>query len=208
MSEFEREFPRYRLVETQHGDDLQAVAARALGDANRWPELVWLNALSWPFLTDDPHLVADGVLLTGSLIRVPAPAGFAEDKSSTEDVYERDCALRGKLLEADESGDFAIVAGVDNLTQQLKHAVTTPRGQLRRHPEYGCMIWRLLGTVNGPTAGALGAEYVKATLLADYRVTAVPTSRAEISGDVVRISAQADALSGGAVEVRADSASS
>lgn len=208
MSEFERELPKYRLAETWHGDDLQAVAHRELGDANRWPELVWINELSWPFLTDDPQRVAPGVLLTGSLVKVPAPAGFSEDKSSTEDVYERDCLLNRKLLEVDAGGDFAIVAGVDNLTQQLEHAIITPRGQARRHPQYGCMVWRLLGTVNGPTAGRLGAEYVKATLLADYRVTGVSRAQAEIVGDAVRITAQADAVTGGAIEVQADSTSS
>lgn len=201
MSEFERQLPLYRLVETHHGDDLQAVASRELGDANRWPELVWINELVWPYITDDPLRVEAGVLLSGSLIKVPAPGGFSEDKYSTEDVYERDCVLRGKLLDADGSGDFDIVSGVPNLTQQLKHAIVTPRGQATRHPDYGCLVWRLLGTVNGPVAGMLGAEYVKATLLSDYRVADVPLSSASIIGDKVEITAQADAVTGMKVDV-------
>lgn len=204
MSEFERELPSYRLVATHHGDDLQAVAARELGDANRWPELIWLNSLVWPYLTDDHARIAPGVVLNGSLIKVPAPAGFSEDKSGADDVYAADAQLQNKLLEADEFGDFAVVRGVSNLTQQLKHAVDTPRGQASRHPQYGCMVWRLKGTVNGPTAGALGAEYVKATLKADYRVASVTKASAEISGDSIRITAQANAVVGGEIEVRSD----
>lgn len=204
MSEFERAMPTYRLVESHYGDDLQAVAARELGDANRWPELVWLNALVHPYLTDDQRLVRAGVLLNGSLLKVPAPTGFTEDKSSTEDVYERDCQLRGRLLQDDGAGDFAVVVGVDNLTQQLKHAVDTPRGQARRHPEYGCMAWRLKGTVNGPTAGALGAEYVKATLLADYRVVSVTRATAQVNGDAILIEAEAEALAGGTIRLMSD----
>ena len=208
MSEFERALPKYRLVETHHGDDLQAVAHRELGDANRWPELAWINELVYPYLTDDEARVAAGVLLNGSMLKVPAPTGFTEDKSSTEDVYERDCELRGKLLQVDEHGDFAVVAGVDNLTQQLRHAIDTPRGQARRHPEYGCLVWRLHGKVNGPMAGMLGAAYVKATLEADYRVVRAPSSQASIEGDVLRVAADAETLSGGTIRLRTESEAS
>lgn len=204
MSEFERPLPSYRLVQTHHGDDLQAVAHRELGDANRWPELVWINSLVHPYLTDDERLAGPGVLLNGSLLKVPAPIGFTEEKQSTDDVYERDCLLRGRLLEDDGAGDFAVVAGIDNLTQQLSHAINTPRGQARRHPEYGCLIHRLKGRVNGPVGAALGAEYVKATLLADYRVVAVPSSVAEVAGDTTRVTATAEALSGGLIKLQAE----
>lgn len=198
MSEFERALPTFRLVQTHHGDDLQAVASRELGDANRWPELVWLNELVYPYLTDDPLRVLAGVVLNGSQIRVPAPAGFSEDKEGNDDIYERDCVLRGRLLNAD-NGDFSIVTGVDNLTQQLRHAINTPRGQQRRHPEYGCLVWRLLGRASGPAAGMLGGEYVKATLEADYRVAGVPRAQAVVKGDTVSVIAEAEAIAGGTV---------
>ena len=66
---------------------------------------------------------------------------------------------------------------------------------------YGCLVWRLQGAVNGPTAGMLGAEYVKATLLADYRVSRVDSSTAEIGGDAIRITARAVAIEGGIVDI-------
>ena len=204
-TEFERELPPFRLVETHQGDDLPAIAYRELGDANRWVELVWINRLSYPYITDDIDQAAEGVLLAGSLIRVPSPAGFTEDKSSTEDVYERDVRLVGRLLVDDGKGDFQVVGGVDNLTQQLAHALDTPRGQLIRHPSYGCMVWRILGLKNGPLATTLGAEYVKSTLLADYRVSNVSTAAAEVMGDSVKITAIAEALAGGTIQIRAGS---
>ena len=145
MSDFEKVIPDYRLTETRFGDDLQAVAAREMGDANRWPELVWLNSLTYPYLTDDKARVSDTVLLNGSLIRVPAPVGVYTDTADRGQVYERDCKLTNKMLSDDGNGDFLVVAGAKNLTQQLQHRLNTPRGQARRHPEYGCMIWRMLG---------------------------------------------------------------
>lgn len=203
MSEFERRMPRFRLVETHQGDDLQAVAAREMGDANRWPELVWLNRLTHPYITRDPRQAGQTVLLAGALIKVPAPAGLTTESAERGQVYERDCVLINKQLTDDGSGDIAVFAGADNLRQQLQHRIVTPRGQARRHPEYGCLIWRLVGTVNGPTAALMGAEYVKAALQAEYRVSKVDYVRAEVVGDAVRIQARAVAIDGGAVDVGA-----
>ena len=203
MSEFDRPLPRFRLAETHQGDDLQAVAARELGDANRWPELVWLNSLTHPYITTDTRQAGPGVLLAGALIKVPAPAGLATESAERGQVYERDCALIDKQLTDDGSGDLAVFSGADNLRQQLQHRIVTPLGQARRHPEYGCLIWRLVGAVNGPTAGLMGAEYVKAALQAEYRVSKVDYVRAEVLGDAVRIKARAVAIDGGVVDVGA-----
>lgn len=201
MSEFERELPSCRLAETHHGDDLQAVAAREMGDANRWPELVWINQLTFPYITDDERLAGPGVLLSGQFIKVPAPVGVWTDDADRGQVYERDAALVNKRLLAGADGDLVVVAGADNLRQQLKHRIDTPRGQARRHPEYGCLVYRLQGKVNGPTAGALGAEYVKAALAADYRVASVESATAEVAGDSIRITAKARAIEGGVVDL-------
>lgn len=200
MSDFERQLPSFRLAETHWGDDLQSVAARELGDANRWPELVWVNNLVPPYITTDARQVSSGVVLAGSLLKVPAPTPVYTDDADRGRVYERDCAMRDRLLTDDGNGDFAVQAGFDNLRQQLQHALNTPRGQACRHPGYGCLVWRLQGTVNGPTAGRLGAEYVTSTLLSDYRVAKVTSATASISGDAVRITAGVMAIDGGAVE--------
>lgn len=203
MSDFERPLPSYRLVETRWDDDLQAIAAREMGDANRWPELVWLNSLRHPYITNDPRRVTAGVLTAGALIKVPAPVGVFTDGAAQGQVFERDCALVGKRLEVDASGDLAVHAGVDNIRQQLKHRIDTPRGQARRHPDYGCLIWRMLGTVNGPLAGAMGAQYVAAALAADYRVANVVSAQAQVTGDAVLVKAVAETIEGGAIDILA-----
>lgn len=204
MSEFERPLPTYRLVQTHHGDTLQSVAHREMGDANRWPELVWINSLRPPYISDDERRVVDGVILSGGFVKIPAPRGVWTDDAGRGQVYERDAALDKKLLAA-ENGDLVVASGADNLRQQLTHRVVTPRGQLVRHPEYGCRAWRLMGGINGPTAGMLAAQYVKATLAADYRVASVEDTTAEVIGDTIRVSAKARAIEGGVIDVVASS---
>ena len=201
MSDFERPLPGFRLAETLRGDDLQSVAAREMGDANRWPELVWLNALTHPYITTDERIAGPGVLLSGAFIKVPAPSGVWTDDAERGQVYERDCAMTARLLSDDGAGDIAVFAGADNLRQQLQHRIDTPRGQARRHPDYGCLVSRLKGKANGPTAGLMASQYVKAALLADYRVSRVEYSRAEVAGDSIRVTAKAVAIEGGIVDI-------
>ncbi|MNY05439.1 hypothetical protein D3C86_1381620 [compost metagenome] len=198
---FEREMPSYRLAETHASDTLQRVAAREMGDANRWYELVWLNNLTSPYLTDRPEDVTDSVLLTGSMIRVPAPTGINTDATERAQVYEPDCKMVKRRLVDDGNGDIAVATGTDNLTQQLSHRVDTPRGQLVRHPDYGCLVWQLQGKVTGPTASLLGAQYVKSAIEADYRVSSVLRSTTEVTGDATRITATAEAIAGGKVDI-------
>lgn len=201
MTEFEREMPAFRLALTRFGDTLQTIAARELGDSNRWPELVWVNLLKFPYITDDERLAGPGVLLSGAMIKVPAPAGFiTTDATERGQVYERDCKMQGRQLQAVD-GDFAVITGADNLRQQLTHRVATPRGQAQRHPQYGCMLYRLVGRSNGPTAARLGSDYVRSCLEGDYRVKSVQFADAEVRGDTVRVQARAIAIEGGIVDI-------
>lgn len=197
MSVFERSVTGFRHVQTHYGDDLQALALRELGDPNRWHEIAWLNNLIPPYLTDDPARSNDRVLLTGSTILIPAPPRPYSGSLDVNEVFLRDCVLVDGFLREDGDGDIGIVAGRENLKQQLRHRVTTPLADLRRHPDYGCGVSRILGVVNGPTAGQLGADYVKTALRSDFRVASVTRTEADIAGDVVRISAEVETIAGG-----------
>lgn len=204
MSIFTAPQPAFRLATTHHSDDLPSVAAREMGDANRWTELIWLNNLIPPYITDDARRVESGVLLSGSLIKVPAPAGVYTDGSAKGQVFERDCRMTHKRLMISDGGDIAVAAGVDNLSQQLKHRVVTPMGQATRHPDYGCLIWRLVGKVNGPLAGMLGSRYVRASLASDYRVSSANKAVAAIAHDGIKIDASVMAIEGGYVDLLVD----
>lgn len=198
---FTRALPTFRLVVTEHGDTMQRIAAREMGDANRWPEIVWLNNLSHPYITSDPQRVKPGVLRAGDFIKIPAAAGVYTDGADKGQVYERDCAIPGGQLQVDPSGDFSVLTGRENLRQQLQHRIATPRGQASRHPEYGCLAYRLIGKVNAPTAAMLGAQYIKSALLADYRVKSVSSATGQVVGDSLKVRATAEAIQGGVVDI-------
>lgn len=204
MAEFDQPMPDYQLVTTHFGDTLQDVANRELGDENRWIELVWLNDLLYPYLTDDSSQVTANVLLNGSLIRVPSTAGLnavTRDQSEPGQVYERDMKMENRRLVLDNEGDIAVVAGVANLKQQLQHRFDTPKGQLRRHPEYGCRIHELRGKVNGPLAAHLAREYVKTAINAEYRISRIVALSASSEGDVIQAVATGEAIAGDSIDL-------
>lgn len=190
MSEFDVPLGGVRLAEVLHGDTLQQIAARELGDAARWVDLANLNGLVPPYITDDPAEVGPGVLKPGGVILLPAPAEAPGTGAGTaDDLYQRDVDLSGGELSVGPDGDLAIVAGEANLRQALVHRVVTEQGELLFHPNYGSMVRAVLGAVAGPTAAILAARYAAAALRADARVRDVRDARAEVRGDVVRVEA-------------------
>jgi phage baseplate assembly protein W len=204
MAEFDANMPAYRLANTHYGDTLQDVAARELGDENRWVELIWLNDLLTPYLTDDPTKATSRCVLNGSLIRVPATQDIgAITRSQTEpgQIYERDICMTNRRLTLDETGDIDVVGGYKNLTQQLRHRINTPVGQLRRHPDYGCRVHELKGKVQGPLLTHLSGQYVKTAIKAEYRIARVISVESTSEGDRVNVMAVGEAIAGDKVDL-------
>lgn len=198
MNPFERTMTGFRQVETRHGDTLQRIALRELGDAGRWYELASLNNLLPPYLTDDPAQASASVLLTGMPVMVPAATAAASAVTDPDAVFVVDVALHNGDLLA-ENGDFALQSGVGNLSQALRHRIETDLGELLYHPDYGCGVRELIGAGAGPQRMLVGVAFVKRALLSDPRVSAVRNAVVEISGDVMRI--QADAVAINSVQV-------
>ena len=199
---FDRPLYGYRFAEIQYGDTLQAIAARELGDASRWYDMISLNSLVPPYITDDPAQAGPGVLLSGALITVPAPKPVVSSTTQADQVFGTDVRLdRGRLATA--NGDFDLVSGRDNLRQALKNVVETDRGELLFHAGYGSKVRRLLGTVAGPTSALLAAQYAKAAVSADPRVQSVTNSTASVSGDVVSVDVDVKPVTGAILQVSA-----
>jgi len=200
MTTYQRPLYGYRFVEIRHGDTLQAIAARELGDASRWADLIVYNELRPPFITDDPLAAGDGVLLSGALIRLPAPAPTATSVTDADQVFGVDILLdRGQIVMQD--GDFSLASGRVNLHQALKHRIDTDRGELLFHQEYGSLVRSLIGSVNGPTAALLASEYAKSAVLSDDRIQQVTQSTAEVIGDKINVSVEAEPIIGKVIDL-------
>jgi phage baseplate assembly protein W len=207
---FDKPLNGYRFVDTQFGDTLQKIAARELGDAARWGDLIAFNNLVPPYLTDDPSQVKPDVLLNGSQILVPAGAPVISTTTDPTLVFETDLQLIpvfgtgavGGLLQA-INGDFAVVSGRDNLRQFLKNRVETERGELIFHMEYGSLCRSMIGAGNGPTTGLLVAQYAKASLLADDRVSDVDQAIATITDDEIDLQLEVIPVVGRPIELTA-----
>jgi phage baseplate assembly protein W len=200
MSDFTRQISGFRFVQTQYGDTLRGVALRELGDASGWAQLIWLNKLVPPYLTDNPAEVRDGVLLTGSTIRVPSASIEVDAAAFPDEVYQADCQLVAGGFQF-QNGDFALVSGRANLRQALSHRIVTDHGELPFHPRYGANLGRLIGTLSSPVRALVAADYVDEALRQESRVKAVSKVTAEPVGDRISISAEVVPITGVTINV-------
>ena len=202
-NEVDRKLTGYRWIETRHGDTLQRIALREFGDASRWAELAWLNDLIPPYITDSSAEAGPKVLFSGQLIMVPAATPSTTEQTDPEKVYGRDVMLRRGLLVA-ENGDFALVKGISNLSQAIRNRVDTTPGELMFHGDYGCRIRLLLGKASTSATTLLAAGYVQSAIEQDDRVSQVTSSEAVAVGDVIRVTATAQPVSGDPVAIEAE----
>ncbi|HET7675827.1 MAG TPA: hypothetical protein VFL54_09925 [Gammaproteobacteria bacterium] len=197
---FTRTVSGFRRVPTLHGDTLQRIAARELGDAALWYRLIYLNGLRAPYITDDPAQAGKGVILAGDTILLPAAGQSAIQSPDPDNVYGDDITLADGRIGV-KNGDMAIVSGIGNLTQALSNRIQTRQGELQRHPRYGCALHQLIGQANNVNALA-AAGLLKRSLQSDYRVRRVAAARASVAGDAVRAKATVEAVTGEQIGVR------
>lgn len=190
--------PNVRHAQVHYGDTLQRIALRELGDSSKWLDLVGINNLRPPFISETGGA---GVLAWGDTIKVPASASTVSADASPELVFGRDVSLSSGVL-AIADGDVALKAGIPNLSQALMHRVVTEKRELGFHPPYGCWVRSLLGAVNGASAGQLAAFYVRSALLEDDRVASVVSCDAEMENDQIQVRAVVLPTSGGQIDFK------
>ena len=184
----------WRSVEVLHGDTLQDICAREMGDPARWVELAWINKLVPPYLTGDPldPRVANGTMaLYGARIRVPV-AGSIRPGTTAVEAFGVDVSLGNGELMADDGGDILLVSGVPNLKQALSMRLNNPRGSLLFHQRYGNEAKRLIGRKLSPAAALIVQRFCEETVMNDPRVTSMSNASVSVRGDAVAVDITAE----------------
>jgi len=179
-----------RWAAVHPGDSLRLIALRELGDALRWIELANINQLRPPYITEslNPDDRQRATLLWGDRIAIPIGAATGTVQIA-EDVLGVDAALPAGQLQANDSGDWSLIAADANLRQALAHRLKTPTGDLLAHPDYGCDTHVLLGLRNRRSVQALLIGYVRRAIAQDPRVAQTDQVRTAAQGDRIYLSA-------------------
>ncbi len=159
----------------------------------RWPEIVDLNGLVWPYLDFSGLGGAPGVipargqvLGAGDFLVVPGEPGV-ETLAPEVDLVGTDLS---------ETGPDRLVRSLENLAGALLRRLQTPRGYLPQHPTYGSGLQAFLGRpLDVPLAIQARLE-VASVLRSDPRVVEV-LSVAVLAGlDALSITAEVDTVLG------------
>lgn len=140
-----------KQVKLQAGMSLERLAQIELGDSTRWGEIVEVNGLKPPYISNDPNESRDGVLKAGSNILIPTPVqnGFSQvpqgkDNKLTSGMseLERSLGVDFKVdgnfdLVLSSSGDFELIAGANNMAQAVVLKLSYEPGEVMLYPEIG-----------------------------------------------------------------------
>lgn len=140
-----------RQMKLPAGISLERLAQQELGDSLRWGEIVEVNNLKAPYISDDPSESRDGVLRAGQNILIPSPIqnGFSQVpvgkvNKLTEGMSELERSLGVDFrLNADfdliltPSGDIELIAGADNMAQGTLLKLSYEPGDVMLYPELG-----------------------------------------------------------------------
>lgn len=190
------------------GDNPQNISQDMLGDANRWIEIVMLNNLEYPFITEDPSIASETVKTIGDTIVIPVETQQQVElnKNEIEEIYEKSLGYDLDIfgyegldtvplteeetgqVSVDIYGDLKVVKGVYNLKQALLMRLATPVGALLRHPEYGSNVHTIIGKRSTDGALQLAKGEIERTIRCDERVESVSFREAYQDGDIIKFS--------------------
>lgn len=181
--------PAVRQIQLPAGITLERLAQQELGDASRWPEIVEVNNLKAPYISDDPNESRDGVISSGKKILIPQPEinGFSDLPEGAPNKLNQNLTTLEKSLGIDfkvdqdfdlvltPSGDLDIIGSSDNMAQAVIIKLGYEPGDVLEFPTIG------VGLVPGTKFPDLNdvKDALTTTLLQDQRIDSVTDLRLE-----------------------------
>lgn len=146
-----KSLPSVRQYILGSNETLERIAQKELGDHNRWPEIVEINDLKYPFITDDIQSEELNVSKPGSILLIPdvlqrgfsnAPKGKEINAIKDLDEIQRSLGVDIKVtpefdLALGNNGDLQIVAGAENMAQATFLKLVYEKGDVLNAPEIG-----------------------------------------------------------------------
>lgn len=143
-----------RQIKYTAGLTLERMAQKEMGDSTRWGEIVEVNGLKAPYVTDDLSSTLKNVLRPGDSVMIPTPArnGFsqvptAKEIKTTRGLSEMEKSLGTDLkvtsdfdLSISNAGDLEVISGAPNMAQAVILKLSYERGEVMRYPELGANL--------------------------------------------------------------------
>lgn len=184
-----------RITKIQGGDTIQKLASRELGSADRYRELVIMNNLVPPYISDTPSV---GVLSYGDEILIPQrPTGESigiktvKEYNVTAGMTEAEKALGVDLrldgnndIAINNIGDFDIHAGMENFAQAMLLRMYVEKGSLQRNRQYGLGLGNIGGKLTTKQVRGLTVN-IEQSLNSDPRTESVVDIQTKISGGTI-----------------------
>lgn len=133
---------------------LERMAQKELGDSTRWGEIVEVNGLKAPYVTNDLSSTLKNVLKPGDPVLIPTGArnGFSQTPAAKEIKTTRGLSELEKSLGTDlkltkdydlsisNAGDLEVVSGAQNMAQAVLLKLSYEKGEVMRYPEMGANL--------------------------------------------------------------------
>ncbi|WAB24965.1 lytic transglycosylase activity protein [Lysinibacillus phage vB_LfM_LysYB1] len=186
-------------------ETIQSIAQEYFGTTEKWTELAVLNNLDYPFIDTQGTEPLNNIRVKrlGEQLLIPVNDATVLNNVSSlkeaDDVYSKSLGEDIELFSdftaipvtkigtgefiSDVHGDLKTVQGLNNLRQSILIRLSTPRGSLLHHPEFGTDLHKYLGAKGTPGGVQKILVELKRTILTDPRVAEVVIEEATLDGD-------------------------